>query len=263
MIVPLRTTVYVSVLYSTLLGMTQLVDRQPSAAHRLAQFARVERGPRREPRLQGRNSQLYYGVSSQGWAWLFRLDFERGDGALYDPVNAIRLCDVVSDSTGAISWTSVPVLEIVRTFKGRTTRGGLSGTLEFNNIRTLTRRTIEITLDSIPSLDSMVSGIYSSRAYNEHAGDLLGEEVLLLTSQQRVWAAITKYEGTPQGPFALSNIEWKNDSLSGVYGTPVPMRALKIVLRSDTLQLSDGTMLPKRHDLSTLLTPGPSHHCGK
>jgi hypothetical protein len=213
---------------------------------------------------QTRSGVLYYGVSATGGAWLVSIDFGRGEGVRYDALKNPRLCAVSRGSSGAVSWSSVPDGGIIERFEGSSGPGSLTGVMTFKEAGTgRVVRTWDLRLDSLslpsPSADTL-AGVYSSVGYVEEAGDLVGAEVVILRSGNDPSIIITKFEGTPSAPYAMADVQWFGDTVSGAYGFPRPSR-IKLVRQGNTFVLRSGTVLKKQGTLRELLRPKAQAAC--
>jgi hypothetical protein len=166
---------------------------------------------------------LYYGATATGHAWLVYVDFELREGVRYAPSRNLGLCDVRRDSAGTVSWLSGGGGDVER-FQGKPTSTGLHGGDTVINVATgKIRWTNEVTLDSMSLPDASadtISDLYSTVNYVERAGDLTGAELLFLRVGSDSRVLITMYEGTPDGPWVMTDVHWTGDTLSGAYGSP-------------------------------------------
>jgi hypothetical protein len=207
--------------------------------------------------VQVPHEALFYGTSPAGFAWILLVDLARGGGARYRPIRTVTLCGVRRDSAGTVSWSSVPDMGLVERFRGNIENGELTGTIAFGRTGSdVVTKTVDIRLDSLPLStlsDSTLSGLYSNARYVEPEGDWVGQDILVVATRESTWAAITHYEGTPQGPFPIADLRWTGDSLTGTYRTP-DAADLAVVHSKGALRTAQGVVLSRYRTLRDVLS---------
>ncbi len=220
--------------------------------------------PERPSLPQAQARVLYYGADTSGEGWLVHVDFERQEGVRYFPLENIGLCNVRKNPNGTVSWSSSPRFEVIERFQGEPRPGGLRGVITY--IRETTgqvTRTSDVDLDSaafpMPAGDT-VSDVYSSVKYIQRAGDLSGAEVLILRFARDPLVLLTTYEGAASGPWAMTDVRWAGDTLSGAYGSPRPFR-ITFVRVGASLRDIWGTVLRRGDGLKAVLVDKPHTPC--
>jgi len=106
-----------------------------------------------------------------------------------------------------------------------------------------------------------LSDVYSSVKYIQRAGDLSGAEVLILRFATPL-VLLTMYEGAPSGPWAMTDVRWAGDTLSGAYGSPRPFR-ITFVRVGASLRDIWGTVLRRGDGLKAVLVDKPHTLCSR
>jgi hypothetical protein len=166
---------------------------------------------------------------------------------------------------GSVSWFFTVRADTER-FAGTVTPTGLSGVVTLTRGSTGRVRRDEVRLQpaSLPpnaSADT-VSDIFANINYIQRAGDHTGAEIIVLKFGADSVVLVTMYEGTPDGPWAMTDVTWAGDTLRGVYGAS----AFRIRLTRDKEGLRNrwGEILKRqREGLRGLLLERPHTTCGE
>ncbi len=108
-----------------------------------------------------------------------------------------------------------------------------------------------------------ISGLYSNVWYHEGAGDLLGQEILLVETSSGLSAATILYEGSPDWPRAPDSLRRAGDTL--FLWQPELLRRRELLdtafVRHDTVFFSPNITLPLKTSLAQLFHGPPRFKC--
>ncbi len=126
---------------------------------------------------------------------------------------------------GSVSWFFTIRGDTER-FAGTLTPTGMSGVVTLTRGSTGRVRRDEVRLEqaSLPAnaAADTVSDIFANISYIQRAGDLTGAEIIVLKFAADSMVFLTMYEGTPDGPWAMTDVTWAGDALGGATVLPRP-----------------------------------------
>jgi hypothetical protein len=182
-------------------------------------------------------------------AWLVELTADDMRGSIYVAPQLISICDWSVDSTGAFSFETAIIHEILQyTFSGWATEDGIDGDLRRINPQTgavdYSRAAafdrVEPGSGSSSDLDK-ITGVYSNLSRDEQSGDLVGGELFVFVGELEFRAALTHTEGPPIGPLAATDVLLIGDTLSFKLRAHGWEQKLSVVLVEDGLILGDSS----------------------
>ena len=107
-----------------------------------------------------------------------------------------------------------------------------------------------------------VSDIFANISYIQRAGDLTGAEIIVLKFGADSMVFLTMYEGTPDGPWAMTDVTWAGDALGGAYGASASR--IELTRDKDGLRGPWGEVLKRqREGLRGLLLVRPHTGCSE
>jgi len=207
--------------------------------------------------------------------WLVLFVDAHGNAVTYDPPVLVTVCDLrvrrdtVFLQTGRMTEASSG-LDFNLLVRGALTTSGMSGSVlrVGRNMPKSGPVPIEFTryvVDTVASTTKTgLSGLYGRSRGVPETGDVLGDELLLVPTKERLVALWTEYAGGPDGPYRADSVTVQNDSVRIVmnaYGlfTQPPLRPLTRVfaLRSDGPPRSGSETGPleRRATLQQFLAP--------
>jgi len=217
------------------------------------------------------DADLYFGVSRDRIAWFVYLNRLTRSGVLYEPLGTVNLCEVRLGPGDTLFFRSALGGGAYYTFEGRVGQDFLDGVIWMQRQRSRTPAdSFRVLLGLLPlpppttGPSKSLSGLYSDVWYHEGAGDLLGQEVLLLETGSSMRAVTILYGGGPGWPTAADSVVRSGDTLAiwqrePFHRGPPPDAA---VLRGDTLSFFDGgPQLPRKHSLRDVFTGAPRFRC--
>jgi len=168
---------------------------------------------------------FYYGPWDDGYQtrWLLLLITPSLQGITYYNGDASPLCslqmrgDSVAFLTDDLTYWQTDQ-HFTFGFVGTLGSGGLSGVLVMNggpyNGRAFPTQFSVLPTDTLSTaIDSSREGVYASVRYIAEAGDLLGDGVLVVNTNQGVAAFYTDFSGVPAGPFPADSVALQGDTL--------------------------------------------------
>lgn len=206
---------------------------------------------------------VYYGKTATGRGWLIYLDFERGEGVRYAPLRNYGLCEVRRDSMGTVSWFFTVRADTER-FAGTLTPTGLNGvvTLTRGSTGRIRRDQVELQrarLSPNAPVDT-AADVFANVNYIQSAGDRTGAEMVFLKFAAAPVVLLTMFEGTPDGPWAMTDVSWAGDTLRGAYGASTSR--IRLIRDSQGLRGPWGEVLKKQQDgVRGLLLARPHTSC--
>jgi hypothetical protein len=165
---------------------------------------------------------------------------EKTQGVAYDPPRGRALCqlrlegDSVAFITGDLTENGE---EYQLAFRGTLTDSGLAGMLLVRGMRsdprtfpaTFTR--VMLDANDVAS-DTGRDGLYAAVSAQE--GEMMGNELLVLTTRQGVIALYTVYSGVPFGPSLAKSVRVRGDSMdivTTIWGPTVPFSRTFVLIR--------------------------------
>lgn len=218
---------------------------------------------------------LYFGESNEQKgrrAWFFYFDPEKGKGSLYMPPNNLEL-HMKTISSDQITFRSETALGgIIYSFDGQFISNSIRGNLYIKRIRPSAKENVSRTSITLRKLDAHtsnkgggvnISGLYSNVKYNEEGGDVVGEELILIPSEEGFEGIFTSLSNE-MIPYLITNIVQSGNALqfdvctgSGeetYRGTLLPQ---KVMLKRDDVNTNpdaEQILLFKKRDLFDILT---------
>jgi len=220
----------------------------------------------------GDSNDLFYGVSREGIAWLLAVNTRDTAGFLYEPLGAVSLCDLKFVSSDSLTFRSAVGRWACYRFAGHLDQDTLEGVIWVVPERSRSRTppdSFHLALSRIrPTVairrgSNSISGVYSNVWYHEGAGDLLGEEILLVEMSSGLSAATILYEGSPDWPRAPDSLRRVGDTVYLWQPELLQRRESPdtAIVRHDTVFYSPNLELPLKASLSQVLQSPPRFKC--
>lgn len=195
--------------------------------------------------------------------WLLLYVNPRFEAVIYDDAEVTPLCTlkVRADSVG-FTTEQLPFWQtgerFTFSFLGRLTPTGIKGVLLMNG-RPYDKRAFPTEfryhsrVTNVSHADSSLEGVYASVRLVREAGDLLGDELLVVKTHEGFTAFYTDYEGVPVGPYPADTFSLHGDTIDitiPLFGPDRPVSKTFILhsltgrSNSDTSTAKDSTNKP-------------------
>jgi len=185
--------------------------------------------------------------------WLLLYVNPKFDAAIYDAAEVTPLCTLTirGDSVG-FTTEQLPFWQtgerFTFSFIGRLTSTGIKGELLMNG-HPYPRRVFPAefryysTDTKVSYADSALQGVYASVRMHQESGDLLGDELLVVKTNQGFTAFYTDYAGVPVGPYPADTFSMHGDTIDITVPLLGPDRPISkaFILRSSTLRSASDT----------------------
>ena len=213
--------------------------------------------------------------------WLLLYVHPTFDVVVYDAAELTALCTlkIRGDSVG-FTTEQLPFWQtgerFTFSFRGRLTSTGIKGVLVMNG-RPYSGRAFAVEFrhyiidPKVSHADSALEGVYAAVSMHRESGDLLGDELMVVKTNQGFAAFYTDFEGVPVGPYPSDTFSMHGDTIDltvPLFGPDRPvsktfiLHAPALRSESDTGTADDSnepTYLAKKATVEEFLQP--PHPC--
>jgi hypothetical protein len=180
--------------------------------------------------------------------WLLLYVNPRLDGLIYDAAEVTGLCTlkIRGDSVG-FTTEQLPFWQtgehFTFSFLGKLTSTGIKGVLVMNGSpyrgRAFPVEFRHYSPDTkVSPADSALEGVYAAVQMHRESGDLLGDELIVVKTNQGFTAFYTEFEGVPVGPYPADTFSMHGDTIDLTVPLFGPDRLVSktFILHSSTLR---------------------------
>jgi hypothetical protein len=215
-------------------------------------------------------SGFYFGSSqsqSDEIAWLLKIDMNPREGSLYMPPEVLKLSIVKPDQSNNLSFRSNAGFgDAVYEFNGQINQTGIRGTMAQKYPNPASNNTFNVVLnrfDASPlgeNRNFKINGMYSNVKYIEDSGDLIGKELIFISTSNGFVGILTSFEGVPTKPYALvdvklieSNLQFSIRTNNGVENYNGKISNNRIAIKRIDVPNGQSEVLIKNKSLSEIL----------
>jgi hypothetical protein len=193
-------------------------------------------------------------------SWFLKLDSQTASGDIYLAPQVLALRKVSLTQDGKVSFEFGDKGEA--RFEGHISTG-VTGKFYYSNGQTFETHLTRIDERWLSGENAAFAGVYSNVKFVPDAGDLVGEELLLIPLTSGFGGSLIFYEGVPGNIYALTDVESKNGTISFAIITHEGTQKFTAQLSSGTVILkkianetpaSNPSVLPKAKTLSEALS---------
>jgi hypothetical protein len=202
----------------------------------------------------------YSEVTAGRIGWFLQLDSQAASGKIYLPPQILTLRNLVITRDDRVSFQFEDNDQA--RFDGNM-KAGITGKFFYSNGRSFETHLTRIEEKWLTQEYAVFAGLYSNVKFVEEAGDLIGAELLLIPQADGLGGILTFYEGVPGNIYALTNVQFKNRTISFAIVTGEGIQNFTGQLSPDNITIRkvvskgpepDPIALPKQKKLVDLLS---------